>query len=107
VPFPQCTALLKEKSDLAARVQALEAEAGALRSGAGASAAASRAHDAETGSLKSAVADLHAQLEATKVRAPRARGRQPVCVQSRIEAPESSSPPTTTTTTIADCRRSS
>jgi hypothetical protein len=68
-PALQCTGLLKEKSDLAGRVQALEAELGALRSGAGSAAAASKAHEAETGSLKAAVADLHTQLEATKVRA--------------------------------------
>lgn len=42
---------------------ALEAEGSALRSGAGAAAATSRAHEAEVASLKATVAELHAQLE--------------------------------------------
>jgi hypothetical protein len=61
------TGLLRDKSELTARLEAAQAELAALRGGAGAGAASAKADEALVGSLRSAVADVSSQLELAKV----------------------------------------
>lgn len=57
----------RDKADAVAKLTAAQAEAAALRAGAGEAAATSSAHAAEIESLRGELARLHSQAEGAKV----------------------------------------
>jgi peptidoglycan hydrolase CwlO-like protein len=63
----QASQLTKEKTDYAAKVESLVAQMKSLQSGAGATAAATAAQEAELSKLRTTVAELHGSLESAKV----------------------------------------